>query len=90
MFRLCFQPLCLPFRPFPYLTWPITCHNSTGLNDPTMLRLPPTLLPFQKQSPAKQQSEKGVVGPGVTSKTPARERGARDRKDHAEVRSVES
>ena len=50
--RLCLQHLCLPFRPLPYLTWPITCGNSTGLNDPTSPRLPPTLLPFQKQSPA--------------------------------------
>ena len=49
--RLCFQQLCLPFRPLPYLTWPITCGNSTGLNDPTFPRLPPTLLPFRKQEP---------------------------------------
>ena len=49
--RLCFQHLCLPCRPLPYLTWPIRCGNSTGLNDPTLPRLPPALLPFQKQSP---------------------------------------
>ena len=39
--RLCFQHLCLPFRPLPYLTWPVTCGNSTVLNDPTLPRLPP-------------------------------------------------
>ena len=42
--RLCFQHLCLPLRPLPYLTWPITCGSSTGPNDPTLPRLPP--LPF--------------------------------------------
>ena len=45
--------LCLPFRPLPYLSWPITCGNSTGLHDPTLPRLPSTLLPLQKQSPVK-------------------------------------
>ena len=50
--RLCFQHLCLPFRPLPYLTWPITCRNSTGLHDWNCFRLPRTRLPFQKQSPA--------------------------------------
>ena len=30
--RLGFQHWCLPFRPLPYLTWPIACRNSTGLN----------------------------------------------------------
>ena len=50
--RLCFQHLLVcPFALLPYLTWPITCGNSTGLNDPTLPRLPPALLPFQKQSP---------------------------------------
>ena len=49
--RLCFQQSCLPFRPLPYLIWPITCGNSTGRNDLTLSRLPPILLPFQKQSP---------------------------------------
>ena len=49
--RLCFQHLCLPFRPLPCLTWPITCGNSSGQNDPTLPRLPHTLLPFRKQSP---------------------------------------
>ena len=33
------------------LTWPIACGKSTGLHDPTMPGLPPTLLPLQKQSP---------------------------------------
>ena len=51
---LCFQHLCLPFRPLPHRTWPIICGNSTGLHDPTLLRLPPTLLPFEKQSPASK------------------------------------
>ena len=54
--RLCFQHLCLPFRPLPYLIWPITRRNSTGLSDPTLPRLPPTLLPFQKQSPGRRRS----------------------------------
>ena len=52
--RLCFQHLRLRFRHLPYLTWPNTCANSTWLmlqNDPTLSRLRPTLLPFQKQSP---------------------------------------
>ena len=38
--RPCFQHLCLPLRPIPYLTWPIACRNSTGLNDPILPRLP--------------------------------------------------
>ena len=49
--RLCFQHLCLPFRPLPYLGWPMTCGNSTGPHDRNSPRLPPALLPFQKQSP---------------------------------------
>ena len=51
--RLCFQHLCLPFRPLPYLTWPITCRNKAALHEPILPRLRPILLPFQKQSPAK-------------------------------------
>ena len=51
MAGLCFQHLCLPFRPLPYLTWPTTCGNSIGRNDSTLPRLPPARLPFQKQSP---------------------------------------
>ena len=31
--------------------------NSTGLDDPILPRLPPTLLPFQKQSPVKNYIE---------------------------------
>ena len=42
----------------PYLTWPITCDNGTGLHDRNFLRLPPTLLPFQKQSPEWELSFK--------------------------------
>ena len=34
--RLCFQHLCLPFRPLPCLSWPTTCGNSTVLNDPNL------------------------------------------------------
>ena len=49
--RLCFQHSRLPFRPLPCPTWPTTCGNGTGLNDPTLPRLPPTLLPFRKPSP---------------------------------------
>ena len=37
--RLCFQLLCLPFRPLPYLTCPLP-------------GLPPTHFPFQKHNPA--------------------------------------
>ena len=48
--RLCFQHLCLPFRPLPYLTWSITCRKSTGLHDRNFPGLPPTLVPFQKQT----------------------------------------
>ena len=36
-----FQHLCLLFRPRPYLTWPTTCVNSTGLNDRIFPRLDP-------------------------------------------------
>ena len=35
--RLCFVHSCLPFRPFPYLAWPTTCGNSTGLDGLTRL-----------------------------------------------------
>ena len=57
--RLCLRHSCLPFRPLPYLTWPMTCGSSTGLSDPTLPRQAPALLPFQKQSPAR-------LGRGVT------------------------
>ena len=30
------------------------CGNSTGLNDPTLPKLPPDLSPFQKQSPNRR------------------------------------
>ena len=40
-----------PFALSHTLTWPIACGNGTGLNDPILLKLPPTLSPFQKQSP---------------------------------------
>ena len=48
--RLCFQHSYLPFRPLPYLTWPITCRSSTGLNDPTLPRLPQPFCPFRSRA----------------------------------------
>ena len=49
--RLCFQHLCLPFRPLPYLIWPITCGNSTGLDDPQLCPdCPPPFCPFRSRA----------------------------------------
>ena len=48
--RLCFHHLCLPFRPLPCLTWPTTCGKSSGLNDPTVPRLPPPFCPFRSRT----------------------------------------
>ena len=37
--RLCFQHLCLPFRPLPYLTWPIV-QRGGGVQGPKPLAEP--------------------------------------------------
>ena len=39
--------MCLPFRPLPYLPWPITCDNNTGLID---LTFPPPFCPFRSRA----------------------------------------
>ena len=31
-----FQHLCSPFRPLPYLTWPVRRRSSTGLDNPML------------------------------------------------------
>ena len=86
---LCFQHLCLPFRPLPHLTRPLTCGNSTGLNDPTLPRLPPTLLPFQKQRPAVLRRHvvellvQLVLGPGGSERGRRRRGGQRGERGRA-------
>ena len=51
--RLWFQHLCWPSRPLPYLTWPITCGNSTGPD------WPPPSCPFRSGA-----QRRIVSGPG--------------------------
>ena len=41
----------LPFRPFPHLTWPIACGNSTWLRHPTLRRLPPNPFALSEAEP---------------------------------------
>ena len=48
--RLCFQHSCVPFGPLPYLTRPVACGSSTGLNDPTSPRLPPPFCPVRSRA----------------------------------------
>ena len=47
--RLRFQHLCLPFRPLPYLTWPIPCGNTTGL-DRLCPDCPPPFCPLRSRA----------------------------------------
>ena len=61
--RLRFWHLRLPFRLLPCLTWPTTCGNSAGLNDPTRL-CPDCPHPFALSEAEPRVSRFELVGGG--------------------------